>query len=703
MKLLKTAIFAVGLLLPVAGQAKVVEYSIDIAEKTVNYTGTPVTALTVGGGIPGPTIEAKEGDILRITFHNRMNVETSIHWHGVLLPNDQDGVPYLTTQPIAANSSFTYEYPVIHSGTYWYHSHTGLQEQRGVYGSIIFHAKEEKYQYDHDLVMVLSDWTDENPDQVMRNLKRDGDYYALKKDSVQSWDRVLAHGWQAVKNRLDGAWIRMGPMDISDVGYDAFLINGKPASEHHIMPGQKVRLRIINAAASSYFDVEYAGGPMTVIAADGVNVKPFKVQRLKTAIAETWDVIVEVPDHGAYEFRATSEDGTGYASAFLGHGEKVKAPDVPKINPYVMGHGDHGSMDHSTMDHGAMDHSPMNHGEMDHSSMDHSAMGHGAMQHDEPAGPVVSYLTDYGPLEGVEDTSLKNAGPLREVSLSLTGNMEDYVWSFNNKVLSAADRILFRKGERVRFVLKNETMMHHPVHLHGHFFRILNGKGAFSPMKHTVNVPPMATVLIEFDANEEKDWFFHCHNLYHMKSGMSRVVSYVDSSRMTPEILRRISGDRHWYSFADLSAQSHVATGKVWTRDSSNMFSAMGEVDYDGAYEGEVAYTRTIDRFLKLYAGGWFEREREEGHWHDRNVAMIGARYVLPLLIEADLRVDSKGHVRFRLESELQLTPRLAFEWSWDTDNEWETVLEYEISKQISLVGGHMSRFGTGGGVLMKF
>ncbi|WP_321389850.1 multicopper oxidase domain-containing protein [Emcibacter sp.] len=666
-------------------QAEVIEYSIDIAERTVNFTGREVTALTVGGGIPGPTIEVREGDILRVTFTNKMDVESSIHWHGVLLPNDQDGVPYLTTQPIAAHSSFTYEYPVIHSGTYWYHSHTGLQEQRGVYGSIVFHPKKENRDYDQDLVMVLSDWTDENPNQVMRNLKRDGDYYALKKDSVQSWDRVLEHGWQAVKNRMDGSLSRMGPMDISDVGYDLFLINGKRVSEHQVKPGEKVRLRIINAAASSYFNVEFAGGPMTVIAADGVDVKPFRVTRLRTAIAETWDVIVEVPDGGAYEFRATSEDGTGYASSFLGKGQKVAAPDVPKPNPYLMSHGDHGAMSHGDMDHGQMDHSQMDHGSM------------------EMAEPVISYLTDYSPLEGLEDTTLKNTGPMREVNLSLTGNMEDYVWSFDNKVLSAADRILIRKGERVRFILKNETMMHHPIHLHGHFFRVLNGKGDKSPMKHTVNVPPMATVVIEFDANEEKDWFFHCHNLYHMKSGMSRVVSYEDSSRMTEEILRKISGDRHWYSFADLSAQSYVASGKVWTRDSYNMVSAMIEADYDSAYEGEVAYSRTINRFLKLYAGGWFEREEEDGTWHDRNVAMAGVRYVLPLLIEADLRVDSKGHVRFGLESELQLTSRLSFEWNWNTDDEWETVLEYEISKRFSLVGGHMSRFGTGGGVLVKF
>ena len=668
--------------------AKVVEYDIDIDVKTVNFSGKNVTALTVGGGIPGPLIKAVIGDTLRITFHNKLDTPTSIHWHGILLPNAQDGVPYLTTKIIAAKTSFTYEYKVIHTGTYWYHSHTGLQEQQGVYGPIIFAPKTPKYKYDEDHIVQLSDWTDESPDDVLRNLKRDGDYYALRKDSVQSWFKVIKNG--AVKGRIDGVMSRMGPMDISDIAYDAFLINGKKTSLlTSAKMGKKIRLRIINSAASSYFNMEYAGGAMTVIAADGMNVKPFKVQRLRIAIAETWDVIVDVPARKSYEFRSTSEDGTGYGSIFIGQGSKVFAPDVPKPDPFAM---DHSSHDMSKMS-----------SAVDHSAMDHS--GHDMSNMSSPKtdaitdGTVIEHLEDYAPLMSLEKTELKNT-TLREIKLNLTGSMEDFVWSFNNVTLSEADSIKIRKGEKVRFILKNETMMHHPLHLHGHFFRVLNGKGAYSPLKHTVNVPPMDTVIIEFDANEEKDWFFHCHNLYHMKAGMARVVSYETSTEYTDFVRQNISGDQHWYKFSDLNVMSHMVSGKAWMRNSRNEISVEAEADYHGNYEALGLYKRTFSKFFKGYIG--FESK----YWkndHKENIAVIGVNYILPLLIEADLRVDSKGHIKLSLSNDHQIFDRLKFEWEVDTDEEYELGLEYEITKSISLIFSHSSEFGTGAGIGFKF
>lgn len=707
-------------------QAKITEYNFDINYKTVNFTGSDIQAMSVGGSIPAPTIEATVGDILRVTFNNKMKVESSIHWHGVLLPNDQDGVPYLTTPPIGAGKSFTYEFPVTHHGTYWYHSHTGLQEQRGVYGSIVFHPKAgEKVQADHDAVVVLSDWSDENPNRIMHNLKKSDDYYALKKNSVQSWFKVTQHGWQVILNRLSGAWDRMGPMDISDVGYDAFLVNGKRTDEIlSVKAGETLRLRIINAAASSYFNVEYAGGSMTIVAVDGVDVKSLIVDRQRIAIAETFDVLVTVPKNNAYEFRATSEDGTGHASIIIGKGPLVLAPSIPKPNSFLVNHSEHAKV--SDVDYSTMGHIETNLSQMDHSQMSHSGIGQGVtknvgegnaktnssdvhdfhMKHnmaETNAGP--QRMAEYESLRAVKPTRYSNGHPQRKVRLELTGDMERYAWSFNNKVLSEDSKILINKGEVVQFVLVNTTMMHHPVHLHGHFFRVLNGQGDYAPLKHTVNVPPMQTVVIEFLANEEKDWFFHCHNLYHMKSGMTRVVSYTNSTQSTPNSLAPLFSDRNWFYFADVGAQSNFTQGNLRAENTRNAFNLEYEWDYENEneYEVEIVYERYINRFLDLYAGIEVEQNKSNGKFEQESIGIVGAHYLLPLLIEANIQIDTKGHGRLQLGSELQLTNRLSFVWNANTDREYRMQLEYELSKQVVITGGRDDLFDWGAGLEVRF
>ena len=674
--------------------AKVVEYNFDVDYKMVNYTGQPVQAMAVGGTIPAPTIEATVGDTLRVTFNNKMNVETSVHWHGILLPNDQDGVPYLTTPPIKAGTSFTYEYPVIHHGTYWYHSHTGLQEQRGVYGSLVFRPRTgEAVIADKEAVIVLSDWTDENPNRVMHNLKKSYDYYALKKDSVQSWLKVVQHGPRAIQNRLNGAWMRMGPMDLSDVGYDAFLANGQ---RRHSLPdmngGETVRLRVINAGASTYFELQFAGGPMTIVAADGVDVVPFEVDRQRIAIAETFDVIVTMPSTGSYEFRATAEDSTGYSSSILGTGSLHRAPDIPKPNSFLVDHSLHGSM--TGNGHAAMKHTmPMVKPEMDHAAMGHN------MSSRKPQLPAPQRMQEYELLRSLEPTHFDAGNPMRTVNLELTGDMERFAWSFNNKVLSEDSKILIRRGETVQFVMENKTMMHHPIHLHGHFFRVLNGKGAYSPLKHTVSVPPMQTVTIEFLANEEKDWFFHCHNLYHMKSGMSRVISYQDSTQATQDTLAPLFSDRHWFYFGDFGIHTNFTSAELRAENTRNAVNLGYDWDYDDDYEIELTYERSLNRFLELYAGGEFEEEDSE----TENTAIAGIHYVLPLLIEADLRVDSEGQGRLGLSSDLQLTDRVSFSWDVNTDNEYRLQLEYELSKSLSILGNHDDQYDWGIGIEAKF
>lgn len=668
------ATFFVLFLFSLGSSAKLVEYQFDIDYKSVNFTGETVKAMAIAGKIPGPTIEATAGDVLRVTFNNKMDVRTSIHWHGVLLPNEQDGVPYLTTPPIEPGSFLTYEFPIKHAGTYWYHSHTGLQEQRGVYGSLVFHPKENHLKATQEHVVVFSDWTDENPEKVLANLKKDGDYYALKKDSVQSWFKVIMNGHRALKNRLNGSWSRMGPMDISDVGYDAFLANGqKKLDLGQAKKGDIVLLRLINAAASSYFNIEFSGGNMTIVSADGMDVEPTPVSRLRMAIAETFDVLITIPEDKSYELRATAEDGTGYSSTYIGQGERVEANVIERPNLFLMDHSMHA----------------MNQGR--------EHIHHPGMMMDEKM--ALNKMMEYQNLRSKNSTVLPRENSLREISIELTGNMERYVWSLNEKTLSESDAILIKKGENVRFKLVNRTMMHHPIHLHGHFFRVLNGAGDFSPLKHTVNVPPMQTVEIEFFANEEKDWFFHCHNLYHMKSGMALVVGYEGSSRADKNLIQKIAGDRSWYLMGDLGIYTHMVNGYIRPSDKGNAFEL--EFDYDNRdeFEIEAIYERSITRFLDFYVGT--ELEREDGE--TESTAILGFHYVLPLLIELDARINSEGELRLGLESKLQLTDRLTFLWECNTDEEYQWLFDYELNKKLKISANYDSDYGVGAGVKFSF
>ena len=703
-----------------AARGELVEYAFDIDYATVNYTGRDVTAMAVGGTIPAPLIEASVGDTLRVTFTNRMDVPSSVHWHGILLPNDQDGVPYLNSPPIEAGGSLTYEFPVVQSGTYWYHSHTGLQEQRGVYGPIVFRPREKGPPVaDVEHVVVLSDWTDEDPKTVLSNLKKDDDYYSLKKGTVQSWDKVLMHGWTAVANRLRGSWSRMGPMDISDVGYDAFLANGKTRGNLPAAPGQTVLVRLINSAASTYFNVEFAGGPMTIVAADGPETQPLKVKRLQIAIAETYDLLIRVPGEGSYELRATSEDGTGHASVFIGSGKDVPAPDVPKPNLYL--HRHHGHMEHEKMQgtHHAGQHEEHEKMQGTHRAGQHeehektmpearhrTKHEHGMARGRNAEKKPVGHMKDYSLLAAREDTSLPPDAPVREITLDLTGSMLRYTWSFDGRTLSQSDRILVRKGENVRFVLRNMTMMHHPLHLHGHFFRVLNGQGDRSPLKHTVDVPAMGTVTIEFAADTEKDWFFHCHNLYHMMAGMSRVISYEESSTADRELIRKISHDQARYTSAEISALRHFTEGSLGVFNIRDAFGAEYEYGYgDRPWEFEPYYERFFSMFLGAYAGARFESEGKGERTEKR--AMAGVRYLLPMFLESDLRIYSDGGAEVEFGSGVQLTSRAEFEWEWETDFEGEYEYEFsfswEFAKKLQALWVYDSDHGWNAGVRFKF
>jgi len=312
---------------------------------------------------------------------------------------------------------------------------------------------------------------------------------------------------------------------------------------------------------------------------------------------------------------------------------------------------------------------------------------------------IIDYMTDYKLLRAIKDTNLSHKAPTREVLLNLNGNMERYVWSFNKNTLLESDKILIKKGEVVRFVLKNETMMHHPIHLHGHFFRVLNGQGDRSPLKHTVNVAPMEKVIIEFEANEEKDWFFHCHNLYHMKAGMARVVSYEGTTTATRETFAKLGHDA-WFFSSDISALSNMSMGMLKASNARNSLEVEYDYNYKKEYDVEAIYARSITRFFDMYAGVNLERGGEDQK--TETTGIFGVRYVLPMLIESNLRINTKGKLRFGLNSDLQLTKRGKLEWSWNTDKEYHLGLSYELNKIFLLTAIYDSDFKWGAGIRVK-
>ncbi len=702
------------ILLTAAAHARVVEYDLHIAEQRWAPPGhREARAITVNGGIPGPTIRFRVGDTARIRVHNHMKHEdTSIHWHGLLLPNEQDGVPHVTTPPILPGTVHTFEFPITHAGTYWYHSHTGLQEQLGVYGSIVIEPRGgEPVKAARDHVVVLSDWTRESPEEITRSLVRGTEWYEFKKGSTQSLLGAANAG--ALKDFFEREKSRMPAMDISDVAYDAFLANGRESLELPGKPGETVRLRFINASAATYFYLESAAGPLKIVAADGPAVRPIRVKRLLTAIAETYDVLVTIPHSGKWEIRATAQDGSGHASVWLGRGEAHPAPDIPKPDNYRMD-------DHLMAAMEDMDAKPMS---------DAEALAN------EPERP----LSPYPRLRAPHSTELPAKLPRRTITLRATGDMERYVWSFNGKTFAEDGIIPIKRGEVLVLELINDTMMHHPLHLHGHFFRVLMGQGKYSPLKHTIDLPPMSRRTVEFEANDSGDWLFHCHILYHMHAGMTRIFSYQDENWDTPGKLKPgtnivctseccVPGagpedggtadpsslshvphagghdHDHLYFFIDGSLQSHLSEGRLTLRNTKNDFFAAWDIGYtdESEYEIDLAWSRYFNPNFSTVLGWRFTDKHGA-----ENRAFAGVEYRLPYLIDSFAQLDSEGDLRLGLGKSLQLTDRIsAFaEVEYDTGSgwEWSAGAEYLLNKQFSLITQYHSDHHFGGGIRFRF
>ena len=705
-----------------------VEYDLYIKDSTVNFTGRKRRAIAVNGQIPAPTLSFTEGDTAVIRVHNLMHMETSIHWHGVLLPNREDGVPYLTTASIKSKTTYTFTFPIVQSGTLWYHSHTMFQEQSGLYGALIFHPAKKDYDL-KERVLILSDWTDEKPYQVQRYLKRAGEWYAIKKGALQSYGEAIGAGY--LKDKLKQEWNRMPSMDVSDVFYNKFLSNGKERLDiANVRPGEVLRMRIINGSASSYFTIQYAGGAMQVIAADGINVKPFYTDKLMIATAETYDILIMVPEHGAAELRSTVSDVSGYTSVYLGSGMEMKAPDVPRLNYFALMNemnkmgpmngtkkkSEKKELNTDTMN---MDEMDMHDHHMPDAKVKKSKRPLNIQRSDmmgmKMDGMDMGSDLSYDRLRALNPTLLDSNKIFREYKLNLTGNMLRYVWSINNKTLSKADKILIRRGENVRLIFENTTMMRHPIHLHGHYFRVVNAQGAYSPLKHTFDIKSMETVTIEFEATEQQDWFLHCHILYHMMSGMARIVSYEGTNqnefaKTGYKKLRR--EDNKFYPWFDLSLHSQGVWLEANVSNNKNAFEFEGRADWKGNYETESHVLRYLDKkqFLSLYIGFDYRANKTlaladmADTKDNRQVFDAGFYYLLPMLIRSEWRITHTGKLRLQLERrDIPLSNNFFLDLRANTDKEYTVGFRYMINKYMSLSTNYDSDYKWGAGLTIHY
>ena len=552
------------------------EFNLEVGQSPVNFTGNPRMAFTINGSVPAPTLRWREGDTVTIRVKNTLKEDTSIHWHGIILPYQMDGVPGISFPGIPPGETFVYQFKLEQSGTYWYHSHSGMQEAQGMYGAIIVEPRDaDPIRVDRDHIIQLSDWTDEHPMRVLSKLKAQGDYYNYNKPTVVDFFRdVSEHGMRAAMDKRQ-MWneMRMSPTDLADLSADVltYLMNGTtPAGNWTglFRPGERVRLRFVNGAANTFYDVRIPGLKMTVVQADGQNVEPVTVDEFRFGPGQTYDVVVQ-PKDDAYTVFAQSMDRTGYARGTLAVREGLTAP-VPPLDPVEwltmtdmmgdMGGMDHGAMGHGAMNHGAVssaavNHGGMNHGGMNHGGMDHAAMGHGSSASAGPSKTVRHARTEYGPSVDMRvDTPRTNlddpgiglrnngrrvltladlhtvGGPMdprgaeREIELHLTGHMERYSWSFDGLEFGQSTPVHLRYGERVRVILHNDTMMTHPMHLHGVWSELETPDGAFQARLHTIPVQPAQRISFLVTADALGRWAWHCHLMFHMDMGMFREV-----------------------------------------------------------------------------------------------------------------------------------------------------------------------------------
>ena len=544
------------------------EFDLEIGAAPVNFTGQPRIGTVVNGQVPAPLLRWREGDTVTLRVSNRLPSRSSIHWHGMIVPADMDGVPGLSFEGIPSGQTYVYRFKVNQYGTYWYHSHSRFQEQTGLYGPIVIEPRGGvRHHADRDYVVLLSDWTDTDPERIFAILKKQSDYFNFgKRTAGDLVADVREKGWsQAIADRRMWGQMRMNPTDLLDVsGYAyTYLMNGVAPGGNWtglFNRGEKVRLRFINGSAMSIFDVRIPGLKLTVVAADGQDVEPVTVDEFRISAAETYDVIVEPKDDRAYTIFAQAMDRSGYARGTLAPRSGMET-EIPPLDPRPLLTMSDMGMAHDMSGMGGMDNSKME--GMDHSKMegmDHSKMNHGSMQHDTGGtispqhaatefGPGVDARVDQAsnriddPGVGLRDNGrrvltyadlhtiggpIDRRDPGREIELHLTGHMERFIWSFNGEKFSQAEPLRLNFGERLRITLVNDSMMTHPIHLHGMWSEVETPEGQFQVRKHTVMVSPAQRISYAVTADALGRWAYHCHLLYHMEAGMFREVEVAE-------------------------------------------------------------------------------------------------------------------------------------------------------------------------------
>lgn len=724
---------------------KIVRYDLYVRDTIVNFAGKEKRAIAVNGQIPMPTLTFTEGDIAEIYVHNELKETTSLHWHGLFLPNKEDGVPNLTQMPIQPGTTHKYTFPIIQNGTHWYHSHSGLQEQIGMYGMFIMNKKENDATFRKGIddlptvPVILSEWTDLKPENVHRMLHNATDWFAIKKGTTQSYSEAIQQGH--FKTKVINEWKRMNAMDVSDVYYEKFLINGKNENQlSQFKGGDKVRLRIANGGASSYFWLNYAGGKITVVASDGNDVAPVEVDRLLIAVSETYDVVVTIPaDNTSYEFLVTPEDRTKSASLYLGNGIKQLISPMPKLkyfegmkmmNDMMKMNGEMNDMGMS-MSLNQMDMNVVMYPEITGAVKDKSkaTMPKSEMndQHSNHGSTSKTFITtlNYAMLKATEPTTLPKDAPVKELRFELTGNMNRYVWSLDNKVISETDKILIKKGENVRITIYNGSMMRHPMHLHGHDFRIINGQGEYAPLKNVMDLMPMETNVIEFNANAEGDWFFHCHILYHMMAGMGRIFTYENQEANplipNPKLAQRklYADDRAFHFMAENDFATNGNDGMAMIQNTRWSLGAEWRLGYHDmhGYEAEFHLGRYIGKmqwFMPFVGFDWryrkmdgemekniFGQENTKDH---RAVLSAGFAYTLPMLVMFQAEVFQDGNLRLQLMREdIPISKRLRMGFMVNTDTEYMLEARYIVKRNLSIRTHYDSDMGFGLGLNLNY